>query len=133
MARESALAAEKAADAGLSRSAASRYYYAAYQAISAVLLYLRIMPPVDREAWSHESTPDLLIDHFAPVLKDKWRRRRMAERLRKLYKIRVDADYVSANEVGKHLQSVRQDAEFILRWAVYTIESGSAGGAEHAG
>ncbi len=125
MARESAEAAEQAAAADLYRSAASRYYYASYQAITAVLLYLRMVPPLGREAWSHEDTPDLIIEHFSPVMNNKRRRRAMAQQLRELYKIRVNADYMSAADVAKHKESVRRDAEFILRWVGLTLYAGS--------
>ena len=57
MARESEQAARLAEDGGCPRSAASRYYYAAYQAVTALLLYRGLTPPEGREAWSHEDTP----------------------------------------------------------------------------
>lgn len=60
MARESQEAAQQAEANGHFRSAASRYYYAAYQAVTALLLYRRVPTPEDRQAWSHDQTPDLI-------------------------------------------------------------------------
>jgi len=62
MAREAVEAAWLAEAGGCLRSSASRYYYAAYQAVTALLVYRGLTPPADREAWSHEDTPDLLQD-----------------------------------------------------------------------
>ena len=60
MAREAAEAAQIAEAAGCSRSAASRYYYSAYHGVTAMLLYRKVAAPEDRQAWSHDQTPDLI-------------------------------------------------------------------------
>lgn len=50
MARVSKEAAQLAETGGCLRPAASRYYYAAYQAVTALLLYQGLKPPEGREA-----------------------------------------------------------------------------------
>ena len=60
MAREASETAQLADAAGRLRSAASRYYYAAYQTVTALLLYQGLIPPSGVEAWSHFITPTLL-------------------------------------------------------------------------
>ncbi len=50
------------------RSAISRFYYAVYQAGTAVLLYRRLTPPPPREAWSHADTPPLLMESLRSLL-----------------------------------------------------------------
>lgn len=66
MAQESEKAARLAEADGCLRSAASRYYYAAYQAATALLLYRGLTPPAEREAWSHENTPQLMWEQMEP-------------------------------------------------------------------
>ena len=60
MAQGSLTAAQVLEQQGEYRSGASRAYYAAYQAVTALLLYAKQTPPEGREAWSHEVTPDLV-------------------------------------------------------------------------
>lgn len=96
MAQESEKAARAAEAEGCLRSAASRYYYAAYQAATALLVYRGLTPPQDRQAWPHDLTPDLVVEQLEPLLRSRDRRNDMARRLRELYKRRVVADYVAS-------------------------------------
>lgn len=77
---------------GHSYSVVSRSYYAAYQAASAVLLYLKTTLPENREAWSHEETPELLRQRLRTLL-ERGQCNDLSDRLGILYKLRIDADY----------------------------------------
>jgi uncharacterized protein (UPF0332 family) len=116
MAQESAQAAQIAEDAGLYRSTVSRYYYAAYQAVTAVLLYLGTQPPVEREAWSHEATPEMLRDHLPRVVPSRDTRKDLARRLAELYRGRVMADYTgdATSLVSTKVDTYRKSAKYIL-------------------
>ena len=97
------------------RSSASRGYYAAYQAATAVLLYSGQKPPDGREGWGHEATPDLLRKlHGVPWKQDK--KNDLSIRLADLYKLRIVADYkfgMDMNEVD--LRSGLKSANYAVR------------------
>jgi len=97
------------------RSAVSRYYYASYQAMSALILYVGLTPPEGREAWGHEQTPILIKEHLRVVIPNTGRRQDLAGRLGKLYKLRVVADYISTENVAGSLEQVRKNAVFLLK------------------
>ena len=97
------------------RSAVSRYYYASYQAMSALILYVGLTPPEGREAWGHEQTPILIKEHLRVVIPNTGRRQDLAGRLGKLYKLRVVADYISTENVAGSLEQVRKNAAFLLK------------------
>ncbi len=105
--QQMALTSQKAAqvlEAIDPRSCVSRYYYAAYQAVTAVLLYQETTPPAGREAWSHDATPGLLVEKWEPLLiLDE--RQDLARRLKELYKLRINADYVG--DVGVDAEAVK--------------------------
>ena len=70
-AAEDSLSGARLCDPDALRSAASRYYYAAYHAATAILHYLEVTPPAHapgdaeaREAWSHVLTLVLLERHL---------------------------------------------------------------------
>ena len=118
MALDSLQASQTLADNKLWRSSASRCYYAAFQAATALLLYCRMTPPEEREAWSHEDTPDILRDHITPLVTSRDRRKDLANRLRELYKIRVVADYIGSVPFSEDRVSVaRKDAGYIVKFA----------------
>ena len=94
MAKDSLVAAIILEREELLRPSASRFYYAAFQASIAVLLYLRLTPPTDEEGWSHITTPSLLREHLEPVIESLDKRRRIAGILQELYKLRIEADYI---------------------------------------
>ena len=117
MARGSLAAAQALAVQGEARSGASRAYYAAYQAVTAILLYHNMTPPVDREAWSHDATPDLM-RRLAPTIIKQDTRRDMSQRLRACYDLRLTADYIGAAEVAaSELKIALKDASFIVGMA----------------
>jgi len=88
MAREASETAQMAEAAGHLRSAASRYYYAAYQAATALLLYQGLIPPIGVEAWSHTLTSVLLNEGTANLIATRSRRSDLAARLGELYRLR---------------------------------------------
>ena len=131
MADESMWAAATAEDVGCRRPAISRYYYAAYQAVSAVLLYRNIPRPtidrVEREAWSHDLTPDLVRDHFVPVCRSRDRRNDLAHRLGTLYKMRLIADYVSSAALTEsNLADARRSAGILVHFATTVLPKGTS-------
>ena len=118
MARESSETAQMAEAAGHLRSAASRYYYAAYQAVTALLHYRGAAVPAGRQAWGHDQTPDLIVDQLAPLLKARDKRKDLARRLERLYKTRIIADYLADQplRVGG-LQAIRRESNYIVKVA----------------
>ena len=117
-ARESSKAAQIAEAGGCSRSAASRYYYAAYQAVTAMLHYRRVAIPEDRQAWSHDQTPSLINEQLEPFLKSRDKRKDLAKRLERLYKTRIIADYMADKSIrADSLRGVRRDSNYILKVA----------------
>ncbi len=115
MASDSLLAAEILQPDNM-RNAISRYYYASYQISTAYLLYRRQLPPEEREAWSHEQTPDLLIQTLGAGIRSEDVKRDISRRLRALYKKRCEADYVSAAPfVPQDVLAARRDTRYIVK------------------
>jgi uncharacterized protein (UPF0332 family) len=118
MARESEKAARMAELGGCLRSSASRYYYAAYQMVTALLLYRGLTPPPLREAWSHFETPLLLKEQLAPLIRSRTQRNDMASRFGELYKLRITADYVGRDTLrADKLNGARKDASYLFKIA----------------
>jgi uncharacterized protein (UPF0332 family) len=117
MAMESLEAASTLKANGLWRSSVSRYYYAAYQATSAVLLYRGIPPPADEEAWSHADTPNMLEAHFTPYVSSRDTRKRLKKQLGELYKWRILADYRGGEKSESRMGNVRKYASYIVKTA----------------
>lgn len=116
MARESEEAARLAEAGGCLRSAASRYYYTAYQAATALLLYRGLTPSLGREAWNHEDTPALLQDQLRTLIRSRDKRNDLAARLVDLYRVRIIADYQGRRVVSlSRLAGAGRDARYILR------------------
>jgi uncharacterized protein (UPF0332 family) len=104
------------------RSRASRYYYAAYQAVTALLLYEGQTPPIvdgiERESWSHEVTPTMALDNLGRVLPVRKKRYQIRSGLQELYKIRIFADYSGANEItAERLKAARKLSSHIVKVA----------------
>ena len=115
MARDSFAAADGAKCGGHLRSAASRYYYAAYQAATALFLYRGLTPPALREAWSHDETPEIMLNDLSPLIRSRYTRSDLSARLDDLYNLRVTADYKASRTVDSdNVEKARKDAGFIL-------------------
>ena len=115
MAREASETAQMAEAAGHLRSAASRYYYATYQAVTALLLYQGLIPPSGVEAWSHFITPTLLNEETQSLIRPRGKRVDLATRLRELYKLRIIADYTASDRIGTNqIATARRDSGYIL-------------------
>jgi len=115
MAQGSFVAAQTLERTGEARSSASRAYYAAYQAATALLLYAKQSPPEGREAWSHEATPGLL-GSMPRTLLTPTRQRDMGNRLSDLYDLRLIADYRGEEDVETAaLRAAIRSAAFILK------------------
>ena len=116
MARESQTAAIVLEHEQLLRPSASRFYYAAFQISTAVLLYLKLTPPLGEEGWSHASTPEILRDLLEPVLKSMDDRRKLARQLSELYKVRIEADYIGESTVdAKKSQESGRKAKYLVK------------------
>ena len=116
MACESEAAARQAEADGHLRSSASRYYYAAYQAVTALLLYRGMTPPAEREAWGHIETPPLLRDYLRSLIRLRDKRSDLAARLVDLYRLRLAADYESHSLVdAAKITRAARDAGYILK------------------
>lgn len=117
MAQGSLAAAQLLATQGEVRSSASRADYASYQAVTALLLYHGMTPPNDREAWSHEATPDLFRQLSGTIVSEN-ARKGIKQRLEACYELRVDADYISQAHVNEaKLKLSLKDAAFVINLA----------------
>ncbi len=117
MAQGSLAAAQLLAKDGEARSSASRAYYAVYQAVTAILLYYKMTPPADREAWSHEATPDLIRRLSGTIISED-ARKDIKLRLEACYELRIIADYVGqANVEEAKLKLSLKDAAFVIKLA----------------
>jgi uncharacterized protein (UPF0332 family) len=117
MAMESQRAALASEAEGCCRSSVSRYYYAAFQAISAVLLYAGCVPPEGEEAWSHAQTPDMLRVHFEPYVRKRDVRKSLASDLSELYKLRIYADYRGRVVIDGRLAEARRCSNRLVKVA----------------
>jgi uncharacterized protein (UPF0332 family) len=102
-------------------SAASRFYYAAYQAVTALMHSRGHHPPqidgVQREGWTHEDTPFMVENMLKPVL-TQGQRRQVAGDLRKLYRFRIYADYAGERGItGAQLEKIRMMSGRIVKVA----------------
>ena len=115
MAQEALVSAQILEAQSKNRSSASRAYYAAYQAATALLLYAGQVVPPGREAWSHEATPDLLSNLPLRML-DSRSQRGMTERLKALYEMRISADYQGEAVINARvLRAAIRQAAFIVK------------------
>ncbi len=115
LAAESERAARNAAQDQCLRSSVSRCYYACYQAVTALLLYRGLMPPLGREAWNYEDTPYLIQMQMSPLM-ERRRKNDMAFRLRELYRRRIAADYSGLVMISEdQVMRAGRDARYILR------------------
>lgn len=125
MARESQNAAMVAEQNGFIRSSVSRYYYAAFQASTAILHYLKLTPPEGEEGWSHAQTPDLLRQHLEPIVRSKDVRRKIATSLGELYKLRLEADYVGAARWDRDkLKQAGSRSRYLVKFAESILPGG---------
>ena len=116
MAREAFEAASEAEASGHLRSAASRYYYAAYQAVTALLLYRGLIPPAGREAWSHSQTPTLIKNETETLVTSRNIRNNLAARLDELYRLRIRADYTAGRRLSvSDIDAIRRSSGFVLK------------------
>ena len=125
MARESERAARLAEAGECPRSAISRYYYAAYQSATALLLYRRLTPPAEREAWSHVDTPLLVSDDLSKIIPKRQVRTELMRRSRELYKMRIVADYTTDPISETRLREISRDARFVVSAALKILPKGT--------
>lgn len=99
-----------------SRSAVSRYYFAAYAATHSVLLTVREIPPPQGN-WAHKGLPN----HLRTVLASRLHRRdaaSYAQMLGSLYDLRITADYAPKFQVDdRSLDDARRDSGRLLTLA----------------
>ena len=76
-----------------------------------------------REAWSHKRTPNLLKTHLKKMIPHNRQRNEFASRLGDLYKVRIDADYISSETAtANQAESARMSAGMILKGAQHALE-----------
>lgn len=115
MAQDSYASAQLLQQHGQFRASASHSYYAAYQSVTAILLYQKQIPPDGREAWSHDATPDL-VRRMSGRLLSPDACKNVALRLEASYEFRIVADYISAANVEEaKLKASLKDAGFIIK------------------
>lgn len=104
-----------AEEKGYVRSAVSRNYYAAFQAATAILHYVSLVPPDGEQGWSHQSTPDMIEEHLKVFISSRNIRHRLKEQLRDLYKLRVRADYRADLSIeNTDVQEAKRTVGFIM-------------------
>jgi len=86
------------------RRALACFYYAAYQASTAMLHHSGgVEPPVvdgiQRESWSHAVTPDMVRDNLRDLIGSRSLRLRLGSELAEMYKWRVIADYTAQGQI----------------------------------
>ena len=104
------------------RSSVSRYYYAAYQQVTAVLHYHGgLVPPDNREAWKHKDTPDMIAAHFRRFISRRVVNGLINE-LTYLYQLRIYSDYVSNVIVLNQVKDARKSSLYIISVCVKILE-----------
>ena len=111
------------------RSCASRYYYAAFQASTAILQHIGETPPtvegVQREGWSHDDTPGMLLNNLKKLLTDRDQRKKLYTDLSWLYKMRVQADYeAEADFENINTSDIRKRSNYVVKVAIETVSRG---------
>lgn len=115
MAHGSLIAAQILETEDEARSSVSRAYYTAYQAATALLLYAKQKPPMEREAWSHETTPELLKNLPGKMLVAAMQQN-LSARLKDLYNLRLIADYQGEKDIDTdELRAAVRSASFVLK------------------
>jgi hypothetical protein len=126
MAQESEVAAGLLAGNGIFRPAASRYYYAAFQAATAMLHYQgKLAPPIIEgirwEHWGHDKTPKMISDNLKEIIPSQVKRRDLRGKLELLYRMRLFADYATQEVITKkQLYLLKRNARFIVKVALQT-------------
>lgn len=133
MAYESQAAAFADETAGRLRSAASRFYYAAYQAVTALLHLVGRQPPLGdeegygREAWSHRTTPDMILTDLNRYIRKKAERENLFRILRFLYKVRVISDYIGSQSIDrKSFNRLAKESRYVVTVVKIIIEKETA-------
>lgn len=90
-------AAKRLVRAGLFRSSVSRAYYAVYAAVTAELVAAGAVPATDADNPSHRALPEM-VEGNIPGL-STWERRDLKASARRLYQLRLDADYRARSRI----------------------------------
>jgi uncharacterized protein (UPF0332 family) len=91
IAMENEQAAKELLRAGHYRSAVSRAYYAAFASINDCLVNAGTVRTSDRQALSHRALPAMVEGNISGLA--TWQRRDLKASARRLYELRLDADY----------------------------------------
>ncbi|GMU83525.1 MAG: HEPN domain-containing protein [Phycisphaerales bacterium] len=115
MARESVAAAGACQRRGCARSALSRSYYAAFAGATAYLLQSGESPRSDLGTWSHDSLGVTLESVMRRNRRDR-QAPEAAAMVRRLYAMRVEADYSPAATIGpgSAVAAIRWVRSFLL-------------------
>ena len=124
MAQDSLASAQLLQQHGHYRASASRSYYSAYQAVTAILLYQKQTPPDGREAWSHAATPEHMRNMSETALSHN-AGKEVALRLEASYELRIVADYIGAVDMEESkLKASLKDTGFIIKLAREILPKG---------
>ncbi len=99
---------------GRYRSSVSRFYYAAYAALTGEPLKTSFQPKSDREAPDHAHMPEWIknyLTRFSPR-----QRADMAKLIRQLYEARIGADYKLRTTDEKTARDSRRNAVALLQY-----------------
>lgn len=100
VAERSLRAARRLHEAGYHDDSASRSYYCAYQAATAMLHQIGEVPPTDgglaRESWSHKATPRMIQDNLKQAVRHRDQRTELRKIVSELYRVRIEADYIAS-------------------------------------
>jgi uncharacterized protein (UPF0332 family) len=99
MAHESFGEASSLFDQKKFHSTISRAYYAVYAKVTHELISIPMQMPKDRKGPSHQKLRSLVIDNLKRLENPK--RETVARMVRKLYELRIEADYRPTCEIGK--------------------------------
>ena len=107
-------AAQRLNEAGYYRSSVSRSYYAAFSAVTRVLVISGAAFPAGYESPPHRDVPALLERHMQQLGRRKLREVKHA--VRRLYSARLEADYRERARIGAAIaRNALRDACRVLR------------------
>jgi hypothetical protein len=82
--------------------------------MTSLLHYVNLAVPSDRQAWSHEATPELIEDHLRAVIKLRDKRKDLSRRLKKLYRLQVSADYTLDAPEAFVIKTAGRNSRFVV-------------------
>lgn len=107
-------AAQELYDGRHYRSSVSRFYYAAFSALTVEIARRGVVFPQNRETPSHAQLPQLIVRHLTQF--SETRRGNIARVTARLYRSRLDADYSLTRVDKRSAGDALRDAAAILEY-----------------